>query len=100
MNPPPLGRRTFACTWLFFFLWLVAWNSARADSYTINLVEGWNLIANHLDNGSNTLEEIMPNPPSGTVFYKCHNSGETALVFVPGVEYVQGAGWGASQIPN
>jgi hypothetical protein len=63
-------------------------------------VEGWNLIANHLDHGSNTLEEIMPNPPNGTVFYKCQNSGEIAQVLFPGAEYVQSVGWGASQYPD
>jgi uncharacterized repeat protein (TIGR01451 family) len=44
---------------------------------TINLLAGYNLIANQLDHGSNTLEEIMPNVPDGSVVYKYDNVGGT-----------------------
>src|ERR1039458_9156274 len=42
-------------------------------SYTVNLVAGLNLIANQLDQGGNTLNEIMPNVPDGSVVYKYNN---------------------------
>jgi hypothetical protein len=42
-------------------------------SYTINLQPGTNLIANQLNQGGNTLKEIMPVVPDGTVVSKYDN---------------------------
>ncbi len=44
------------------------------NSYPVHVQPGYNLIANQLDHGSNTLNEIMPVVPDGTVFYKYDNS--------------------------
>ena len=43
-------------------------------SYTLNLTPGLTLIANQLDHGSNTLNEIMPSVPDGTILYKFNNA--------------------------
>ncbi|HTQ50433.1 MAG TPA: immunoglobulin domain-containing protein, partial [Candidatus Acidoferrales bacterium] len=42
--------------------------------YTLNLAPGLTLIANQLDHGNNTLNEIMPSVPDGTILYKFNNS--------------------------
>jgi hypothetical protein len=44
-------------------------------SYSINVHSGFNLIANQLDHGSNTLDEIMPTVPDGSVLFKYDNAG-------------------------
>jgi len=44
-------------------------------SYDVSIQAGYNLIANQLDHGSNTLNEIMPNVPDGSVLYKFNNAG-------------------------
>src|SRR5215813_3633601 len=54
--------------------------SSYADSYTFNILNGYNLIANQLDHGSNTLNEIFTNVPNGSVFYKWNNSSSTWTV--------------------
>ena len=41
-----------------------------ATNYTVSLGPGYFLIANQLDNGGNTLAEIMPSVPPRTVLYK------------------------------
>src|SRR5208282_3461539 len=43
-------------------------------AYTISLQAGLNLIANQLDDGSNTLNEVMPSVPDGSVLFKYNNS--------------------------
>jgi len=43
-------------------------------SYTLNLLPGLNLIANQLNNGGNTLDEIMPVVPDGTLVSKYVNT--------------------------
>ena len=45
------------------------------QSYTIPITVGLNLIANQLDHGSNTLNEIMPSVPDASVLYKYNNTG-------------------------
>jgi hypothetical protein len=45
-------------------------NPCTNDSYTITVHPGVNLIANQLDRGGNTLPEILPVVPPGTVFWK------------------------------
>ena len=47
---------------------------AAPNSYSINIQTGLNLIANQLDHGSNTLSEIMPVAPDGSVLYKYSNT--------------------------
>jgi hypothetical protein len=46
-------------------------------SYTINIHTGLNLIANHVDHGSNMLNEIFPDVPDGSILYKYVNSSGT-----------------------
>jgi hypothetical protein len=48
---------------------------ATTASYAIAIQAGLNLIANQLDNGSNTLDEVLPSVPDGSVLYKYNNSG-------------------------
>src|SRR5206468_8585490 len=45
------------------------------SSYTENLLPGKNLIANQLNKGGNTLNEILPVVPDGTVVSKFENLG-------------------------
>lgn len=42
-------------------------------NYALTLRPGFNLIANQLDQGSNTLAELFPNPAEGTTIYKFDN---------------------------
>lgn len=57
-----------------------------ADQYTIPIPSGFSLIANHLDKGSNTLDEVLPGVTNGTQIlkYNCDNS-YTANTMVAGV---------------
>src|ERR1044071_7321547 len=48
---------------------LAAMNSS-ADSYTITIPAGSGLIANQLDNGGNTLNEVLPTAPPGSALIK------------------------------
>ena len=45
------------------------------ETYQVALAAGVNSIANQLDNGNNTLNEIMPIVPDGSVLYKYVNNG-------------------------
>src|SRR5258708_13249874 len=55
-------------------LWMAAGCQAHAtQSYTNTLQSGLNLIANQLDHGSNTLNEIIPSVPDGSVVNTYHN---------------------------
>jgi hypothetical protein len=47
------------------------------QSFDIAIHTGMNLIANQLDHGSNTLNEIMPAVPNGCVLYKYENPSGT-----------------------
>lgn len=44
------------------------------NGYSVGIVTGLNLIANQLDHGSNTLNEILPAMPDGSVLYKYDNA--------------------------
>jgi len=44
------------------------------QSYSVPIHTGLNLIANQLDHGSNTLDEIFPSVPDGSVLYKYSNA--------------------------
>ena len=46
-------------------------------SYSVPISTGLNLIANQLDHGSNTLNEVLPNMPDGTALYKFNNTNHT-----------------------
>src|SRR3954447_15798393 len=50
--------------------------SGLAD-YTIPIPTGTSLIANHLDNGGNTLDEVLPGVVPGTVIQKWNCNGYT-----------------------
>ncbi len=43
---------------------------AGGESYTLTIPQGISTIANHLNHGGNTLAEILPNMPEGTLLYK------------------------------
>lgn len=66
---------------------------ARADSYTVSIVPGYNMIANHLDHGGNTLAEIIPSPPDGTVFTKLQNTNGPIGVQFLSAQFSAGSGW-------
>jgi hypothetical protein len=52
-------------------------NVVKADSYPISLHSGLNLIANQLDRGSNTLNEVFAKVPDGCVMSKYNNGSGT-----------------------
>jgi uncharacterized repeat protein (TIGR03803 family) len=56
--------------------------SPTPTSYNITIQPGLNLIANQLDHGSNTLDEIMPDVPPGTVLYKFNNASQSYEVAI------------------
>jgi HYR domain len=60
-----LGTRLAAILCLFICSAL----PSLADSYSITVQPGYNLIANQLDNGGNTVAEVLPTVPDGTVLY-------------------------------
>jgi hypothetical protein len=43
---------------------------AQLQSYTTVVTPGFNAIANHLNNGRNTLNEVLPSVPNGALLYK------------------------------
>ncbi len=55
--------------------------SSLADSYTNALPAGFSAIANHLDNGNNTLDEVLPNVPPLTRLWKWTCSGWILYAF-------------------
>ncbi len=71
--------KTRLCSVLFSVLFAAA---AFADSYTIKVLPGFNLIANQLDHGGNTLNEVFPigSVPDGSQVgkYSC-NLGQWTL---------------------
>jgi hypothetical protein len=63
-------------------------------NYTITVFPGvTNLIANQLDNGSNTLAEVLPNVPNGAALYKFDPVTQS---FSEPAVFVSGLGW----VPN
>lgn len=45
------------------------------NSYTLAVPRGFSTVANHLNHGNNTLAELFPNVPEGTLFYKYDGRG-------------------------
>lgn len=45
-------------------------HSNDRNRYTVLVPPGLSSIANHLNNGGNTLAEVLPKPPEGTILYK------------------------------
>lgn len=65
--------------------------SAQAGTnYTIVIVNGYNAIANQLDNGSNTLNEVLPNVADSSLLYKWNPAQQGYGV---AQEFFQGLGW-------
>lgn len=54
---------------LFTFLF-VGQTPGSAESYTLSIQSGFTLIANQLDQGGNTLNEVMPTVPNGCLLHK------------------------------
>src|SRR5881398_751711 len=48
-----------------------------SGSYTLDIHTGLNCLANQLDHGSNTLDEVMSGLPDGCVLYKYNNAAGT-----------------------
>ena len=44
--------------------------AGQTQSYTVPVAPRFTAIANHLNNGRNTLNEVLPNVPIGTRLYK------------------------------
>src|SRR5439155_11125509 len=40
------------------------------SSYQVQIQPGWNVIANQLSRGSNTIAEVLPAVPAGSEFYR------------------------------
>src|ERR1051325_5759540 len=60
------------------------------SSYQIQLQPGWNVVANQLSTGSNTLAEVVPVAPDFSQFYHWSNGGYTFSTFDPALP-----GWDA-----
>ena len=56
---------------------LVLSTASDVAAYTISIPPGSRLIANHLDNGGNTLDEVLPGVPNGTQISKYICTGYT-----------------------
>jgi len=63
-------RRLMKFLALGLALTLASSAAAQLQSYTITVVPGINDIANHLDNGPNTLDRVLPSVPEGTQLFK------------------------------
>jgi hypothetical protein len=66
----------------------VVW--AQPESYVLELGPGFNAVANHLDLGDNSLDEIFPLVPDGALLIKFDRTTQT---FSPPAEYSVLAGW-------
>jgi hypothetical protein len=55
------------------------------SSYQVLLQPGWNVVANQLSRGSNTLAEVIPDVPTGSLFYRwdANIQGYSSSVFSP-----------------
>ena len=51
--------------------------TANSSSYQVQLQPGWNVVANQLSTGSNSLGEVLPSVPPGSVFYQWNASNQT-----------------------
>ena len=73
-----------------FVGYLLATSSSLAN-YTISIPTGIHPIANLLNNGGNTLQEVLPGIPNGTVIEKWNCTGYTTNTMVAGVWTPAGA---------
>ncbi len=77
--------------------------AARVDivaPYSLNLVPGWQMIANQFDRGNNTLDEVLPNVPDGCVLFKVRP--DTGQYEAPR-QFYAGSGWepkGGTLVPG
>jgi hypothetical protein len=60
------------------------------SSYTTVVTPGFNAIANHLNNGRNTLHEVLPSVPNGTLLYKWDPVRQT---YTEPARYFATTGW-------
>jgi HYR domain len=81
----PFGLLTLAGAIL-----LAATVGVQSQSYSITVFPGDNFIANHLNHGGNTLNELMPVVPDGCQFFKFDKATQT---YSPPDTYFAGAGW-------
>src|SRR5262249_41807957 len=69
----------------------------QTQFYSLVLHPGFNAVANHLDNGSNTLNEVFPDMPEGATFFKWDASTQG---FYDPVTFFNGVGWSPSSVPE
>ena len=62
-----------------------------STSYSIQVQPGINSIANHLIRGQNTLDEVIPGPPGGSVLYKFNPA--TQRYYDTQAQFIAGFGW-------
>jgi hypothetical protein len=80
------------CVWLSC-AWLCAGAaSGQVASYTVNVGPGFNAIANHLDRGGNTLNEVLSDVPLGSRLYK-YDVGTAGGGWTQPAIYTASAGW-------
>jgi hypothetical protein len=70
---------------------------AQTQFYSLALHPGFNAVANHLDNGSNTLNEVFPDMPEGATFFKWDASTQG---FYDPVTFFSGFGWSPPSVPE
>lgn len=83
-------RRVFKFLLIGFALTLASSAAAQEQSYRIGVAPGFNPIANHLKNGRNTLNEVLPEVPDRTLLYKWD---ATTQRYREAARYVAGSGW-------
>ncbi|HTD85067.1 MAG TPA: immunoglobulin domain-containing protein, partial [Candidatus Binatia bacterium] len=77
--------------WIWVFsLTPVAPAHAQQVSYSIQLQPGVNSIANHVINGANRLDDILPNLPEGSALYKFNHATQT---YYEPAQVIAGFGW-------
>jgi hypothetical protein len=68
-------------------IWLLGALNSFADSYTLTVPPGTSTIANYLDHGANTLDEVLTNLPDGTQILKWNCGSYTTYTYsnsIPG----------------
>lgn len=68
----------------------VCFSAVAVTNYTIAINPGYNVIANQLNNGGNTLNEVLTNVPDQSILY--YYNANTGSLYKP-QQYMQGQGW-------
>jgi hypothetical protein len=62
----------------------------QTQTYTVPVAPRFNAIANHLNTGSNSLNQVLPNMPVGTRLYKWNPARQS---FTQPAQYTASSGW-------